>query len=69
MANVSDSPCGMSESYTVKFWYTNEDGHYRQIEETLYSNSKNAHKDVEKFAKKNLGKFYKNFRVISVAYQ
>lgn len=69
MAKVSDSPYGMSESYTVKFWYTNEEGYYRQIEETLYSNSKGAHEDVEKFAKKNLGKFYKNFRVISVVYQ
>jgi hypothetical protein len=69
MAKVSESPYGMSESYTVKFWHTNEDGYYRQIEETLYSNSKCAHDDVETFAKNNLGKFYKNFRVISVAYQ
>jgi hypothetical protein len=66
---VTESPYGMSESYTVKFWYTNEDGFYRQIEETLYSNSKSAHDAVEKYAVKNLGKFYKNFRIISVVYQ
>jgi hypothetical protein len=66
---VSESPYGMTESYTVKFWYSNEEGFYRQIEETLYADSKSAHKEVEKFAIKNLSKVYKNFRIISVIYQ
>lgn len=59
----------MSESYTVKFWYTNEEGFYRQMEETIWADSKSAHGEVEKFCNKNLSKFYKNFRIISVIYQ
>ena len=66
---VSESPYGMSESYTVKFWHTNEEGFYRQVEETIYANSKGAHGTVEKFCNKNLSKFYKNFKIISVIYQ
>jgi hypothetical protein len=66
---ISESPKGMSESYTVKFWYTNEEGYYRQIEETIWANSKSAHDAVEKYCNKNLSKFYKNFRIISVTYQ
>ena len=66
---VSESPYGLTESYTVKFWYTNEEGFYRQIEETLYADSKSAHDAVEKYCLKNLAKFYKNFRIISVTYQ
>lgn len=66
---VSESPYGMTESYTVKFWYTNEEGFYRQIEETIWANSKSAHEAVERYCKKNLAKFYKNFRIISVSYQ
>lgn len=69
MSKVSESPYGMSESYTVKFWYTNSEGFYRQLEEDLYANSKDAHHEVEQFAKRKLGKFYKNFRIISVTYQ
>ena len=45
---VSESPYGMTESYTVKFWYTNEEGFYRQIEETIWANSKSAHEAVER---------------------
>ena len=66
---VSESPYGMTESYTVKFWYTNEEGFYRQIEETIWANSKSAHDAVEQYCEKNLAKFYKNFRIISVVYQ
>ena len=66
---VSESPYGMTESYSVKFWYTNEEGFYRQIEETIWANSKDAHDAVEQYCNKNLSKFYKNFRIISVIYQ
>lgn len=66
---VSESPYGMSESYTVKFWYTNQDGFYRQIEETIYANSRSAHDAVQKYCEKNLPRYYKNFRIIGVTYQ
>lgn len=66
---VSESPYDMTESYTVKFWYTNEEGFYRQMEETIWANSKGAHDAVERYCEKNLAKFYKNFRIISVIYQ
>ena len=35
---VSESPYGMTETYTVKFWYMNEDGFYRQTKEDFYTN-------------------------------
>lgn len=65
---ISEYPANLSETYTVKFWYRNSEGFLRQIEEDVYSNSKNAHSQVEKFAKKNIGKFYKDFKIISVTY-
>ena len=65
---VSELPSGLKESYIVKFWFTNAEGLYRQTEETFYADSKSAHEEVEAFAKKNLAKFYKNFRIISVTY-
>lgn len=65
---VSESPYGMTETYTVKFWYMNEDGFYRQTKEDFYTNSKSAHQQVENYAKKALTKFYKGFRIISVIY-
>ena len=68
MAKVSEEPYGMSETYTVKFWYQNEEGFYRQIEEDFYANTKDAHAEVEKFATKKLTKFYKGFRIINVVY-
>ena len=67
---VSESPYnGLYETYTVKFLYTNEEGFYRQIEEDLYALDKGMHTEVEQFAIKNLSKFYKNFKIISVTYQ
>ena len=65
---VSESPYGMSESYSVRFWCTNESGFDTQIEETFYSTSKNAHKKIETFALKQLSKMYKNIRIITVSY-
>ncbi len=65
---VSDSPYGMTETYTVKFWYQNAEGYYRQSDEDFYADSKSAHDLVEKYAVKKLSKFYKNFRIISVVY-
>ncbi len=66
---VSESPYGMPESYVVQFWYENEEGVYRQLEETLYSNSKDAHSKIEKYCSKVLSKFYKNFKIISIIHQ
>lgn len=66
---VSESPYGLSESYTVKFWYTNDIGFYRQSEETIYANSKSAHKAIERYCNKILSKQYKNFKIDSIIYQ
>ena len=65
---VSESPYGMSESYSVKFWCTNESGFDTQIEETFYSTSKGAHKKLELFAMKKLSEVYKNVRIITISY-
>jgi hypothetical protein len=65
---VSEAPYGMTETYTVKFWYQNEEGFFRQIEEDFYCNSKSAHEAVESYANKKLKRFYKNFRIVSVTY-
>lgn len=65
---VSESPYGFTETYTVKFWYQNEEGYWRQIEEDLYSNSKSAHDAVEKYFMKYVAKFYKGARIVSVTY-
>jgi hypothetical protein len=65
---ISESPYGMTETYTVKFWYQNAEGFHRQIDEDFYCNSKSAHDQVEHFAKQYLTKFYKEFRIISVTY-
>jgi hypothetical protein len=65
---VSESPYGLSETYTVKFWYQNAEGFYRQLEEDFYADSKDAHQAIADYATKRLTKFYKNFRIISVIY-
>ena len=49
MANIKEAPYGCTETYTVKFWYTNKDGFRQQGEEDFYCNSKSAHEDVEKY--------------------
>lgn len=59
----------LSEAYTVKFWYENNDGYHTKTEIVLYSNSRAAHKQVEKFATKAFGSKYKNFSIINVTYQ
>jgi hypothetical protein len=69
MMKVSQQPYGLSEQYIVKFWHTNEEGFYRQTEETFYANSRSAHRAVEKLAIKELSKLYKNFSIINVTYQ
>jgi len=67
---VANAPYGgLRETYSVKFWYTNDDGFYRQGEEDIYASSKDAHCEVEQFSIKALSKCYKNFRIISVVYQ
>jgi len=63
---VSESPYGMSETYTVKFWYKNEQGFDRQTTEDFYANSRSAHEAVEKFAQHQLSKHYTAARMISV---
>jgi hypothetical protein len=65
---VSESPYGFTETYTVKFWYQNEEGYWRQQEIGLYCNSKSAHSCVEKYFMKYLAKFYKGARIVSVTY-
>ncbi len=65
---VSESPYGTTETYVVKFWYENQEGFYRQLEENIYCNSKSAHKQIEAYCYKNLAKFYKNFKIISITY-
>jgi hypothetical protein len=67
---VAESPYNkLQDTYTVKFWYTNDEGFYRQGEEDMYASSKDAHREVEQFSIKALSKYYKNFRIISVVYQ
>ena len=66
---IQESPYGCSESYAVKFWYENEEGFSRQEDETLYCNSKSAHKAIETYFKKHIAKNYKYARIISVTYQ
>lgn len=65
---ISESPYGMSETYTVKFWYKNDEGFTRQTEEDFYTNSKSAHEEISKFALKTLSQYYKNIEIISVTY-
>lgn len=42
MANIKEAPYGCTETYTVKFWYTNKDGFRQQGEENFYCNSKSV---------------------------
>ncbi len=68
MTKISQSPYGMSETYTVKFWYTNAEGWYKQGEEDFYCNSKSKHKQVEAYAMSKLGALYSQVKIISVTY-
>jgi hypothetical protein len=68
MKNVSESPYGFSESYTVRFWYTDENGMYKQIEEILWANDKSSPDEIEQYAMKNFSKFYKNFKLIAISH-
>lgn len=65
---VSESPYGFTESYSVKFWFTAEDGFRKQCEEVLWTNSKGMHREVHNYVLKQLGKYYKNIEVISIVY-
>lgn len=66
---ISTSPYGFSESYEVKFWYTNHEGYWRQTTEMFYCNSKVAHKHIEKYAFNYLSGYYYGIKIISVTYQ
>lgn len=68
MANIKEAPYGCTETYTVKFWYTNQDGYRQQGEEDFYYNSRSAHKDVEKYFLGKKWTCYKNPEVISIIY-
>ena len=68
MMKVSESPYGMSETYTVKYWYVNSEGYLRQGTEDFYAKGKSAHKNVEVFAKKYLSKLFSKVDIISVTY-
>jgi len=68
MKKVSESPYGMTETYTVKYWYINYEGYLRQGTEDFYTRSKSAHKNVEAFAKKYLSNLLSNVEIISVTY-
>lgn len=65
---ISESPYGMTETYTVKYWYVNHEGYLRQAEDDFYSRSKSAHAQVEAFAKKSLSKLLSKVEIISVIY-
>jgi hypothetical protein len=65
---VSESPYGMTDPYSVKFWYSNEEGRYSQGEETVWANSDCAHEEIKKYCNMNLAKFYKNFKIINIIY-
>lgn len=65
---VSESPCNMTESYSVKFVYKSCSYWYRD-EKLFYCNSKCAHSSIEAFAKNTLSKHYETFEILSVTYQ
>ena len=66
MARIKESPKNCSESYTVKFWYCNNEGLYEQGEETFYCNSKSAHATVENYFVKYHSYKYFKLRIITV---
>lgn len=68
MPRVSTTPETYTETYTVRFWYTNAEGFRRQHCKDFYSNSKSNHKAVKKYAEITLKKIYKNLEIISVVY-
>lgn len=59
----------LPETYVVKFWYKRKDGFLSQMEDIVYSGSKNAHKQVEKFWMKHQSKLYEKLSIISVTYE
>ena len=65
---IKEAPYGCTETYTVRFWYESSDGFHKQGEEDLYCNSKNAHKQVQRYFLSNFANTYKNIRIISVTY-
>lgn len=68
MSKIKEAPYGCTETYTVKFWYSNQEGYRQQGEEDLYCSSKSAHKDVEEYFLKEFYKHYTKPEVISVVY-
>lgn len=65
---VSESPYGMTETYSVKFWFENGEGYVRQTTEDFYTNSKAAHRLVHNYAMRYLPEYYKKVQIISVIY-
>lgn len=68
MAKIKESQKDCSETYTVKFWYSNKEGLYVQDSVNFYCNSKSAHNVVEKYFIKNYSNKYSNITVVSVTY-
>lgn len=66
---VSDQQGKFTESYVVDFWHKLNNGFYVSEKRTYWSNSRSAHKEVEKIALKALSKILKDVKISSVTYQ
>lgn len=65
---ISEEQSGMSETYVVKYWYKDSSGYHKQSEDDFYSNSKSAHEQIAKYAKRHLSKYHEQVEIISVIY-
>ena len=58
-----------SEEYRLKFWYTSSNGFRKQDYVRIFSNSRSAHKEVERYFNQHLKSKFPQCNPVSVTYQ